>query len=318
MPRKSDLMTLYRVSRYCYKEGLTQKQIAAIENLSRSQISRLLEKARELGIVKISLHLPSEFDASELSDAIKKGLGLEKVIVAPVTSIDNNDDLKITQTIAIAAAEYLSEAALGNKTIGIGWGRTIYETSHQLTYMNTNESPYFVPMIGMSGDDNPNLQINAIIDRFCDKFRCRGLFTNIPTIREKNLPLTKLEQERLANLKSYWNALDMAVIGLGGPPEKTQTVISEFSDEYIGKITNKGICGDILAQFFFPDGKIYDIEDSYDHVSFDIRKLKGIRSVICLAGGAEKVNGIITAAKAGFIKTLITDSITAGLIFELL
>jgi DNA-binding transcriptional regulator LsrR (DeoR family) len=110
----------------------------------------------------------------------------------------------------------------------------------------------------------------------------------------------------------------MAIIGLGSPPDKSQTIISEFSDEYIGKITNKGICGDILAQFFYPDGEIYDINDSYDHVSFDIRKLKEVKSVICLAGGVEKVNGIVTAAKSGFIKTLITDSITARLIFELL
>jgi len=318
MARSSDLMTLYRVSRYCYKEGLTQKQIAAKENLSRSQISRLLERARELGIVRISLHLPSEFDASELSESIQKGLGLKKVIVAPVTSNDNNDDSRITKAIAIAAAEYLSEIMPEYKTVGIGWGRTIYETSHQLSYTNGNSSLYLVPLIGMSGDDNPNLQINAIIDRFCEKLRCRGLFTNIPTIRDKNLPLTKLEQVRLSNLKSLWEELDMAIIGLGSPPDKSQTIISEFSDEYIGKITNKGICGDILAQFFYPDGEIYDINDSYDHVSFDIRKLKEVKSVICLAGGVEKVNGIVTAAKSGFIKTLITDSITARLIFELL
>lgn len=318
MPRRSDLMTLYRVARYCYKDGLTQKQIAAKENLSRSQISRLLEKARELGIVRISLHLPSEFDVSDLSETIRKGLGLEKVIVAHVTTGDGNDDSRIAQAIAIAAAEYLSGVMPEYKTVGIGWGRTIYETSHQLSYINSNPSLYLVPLIGMSGVDNPNLQINAIIDRFCEKFRCRGLFTNIPTIRDKNLPLTKLEQERLSNLKSLWDKLDMAIIGLGSPPDKTQTVISEFSDEYIGKITNKGICGDILAQFFFPNGEVCDIDDSYDHVSFDIRKLRDIKSVVCLAGGAEKVTGIMTAARSGFIKTLITDSITAGHIFELL
>lgn len=318
VPRQSDLLMLYRVSRYCYKEGKTQKQIAAMENLSRSQISRLLERARELGIVKVSLHLPSEFDLNELSLALKNGLGLKNVIVAPVGSTNTSDDLKISQAIAIAAAEYISEAALGNKVVGIGWGKTIYETSLQLSYTNSNVLPYFVPLIGMSGDDNPNLQINAIIDRFCEKFRCRGLFTNIPTIRDKNLPLTKLEQERLSNLRGHWNDLDMAIIGLGNPPDKTANIISEFSDEYIRKISNRGICGDILAQFFYPGGEIFDLDDSYDHVSFEINKLKKLKSVICLAGGVDKVNGIITAARCGFIKTLITDSITARLIFELI
>ena len=317
MPRQSDLLTLYRVSRYWYKDGMTQKQIASIENLSRSQISRLLERAKELGIVRVSLHLPSEFDMSELSLALKKRLGLDNVIVAPVGSGNVIDDQKISQAIAVAAAEYLSRSELGNKVVGIGWGKTIYETSLQLSHSNSTISPYFVPLIGMSGDDNPYLQINVIIDRFCEKFRCHGLFANIPTIRDKNIPLTKLEQERLANLREHWNDLDIAIIGLGNPPDKTVNVITEFSDEYILKVLQKGICGDILAQFFFPSGELFDLDDCYDHVAFDIKKLKGLKSVICLAGGVDKVNGIITAAKYGFIKTLVTDSITARLIFEL-
>lgn len=316
MPRQSDLLTLYRVSRYWYKDGMTQKQIASIENLSRSQISRLLERARELGIVRVSLNLPSEFDMNELAQTLKSRLNLESVIVAPVGSGNMNDDLRISQAIAIAAAEYLSHTDLGNKVVGIGWGRTIYETSLQLSYSNSNVLPYFVPLIGMSGDDNPYLQINVIIDRFCEKFRCHGLFANIPTIRDKNISLTKLENERLANLREHWKDLDMAIIGLGNPPDKTINVITEFSDEYIRKVSQKGICADILAQFFYQSGEIFDLDDSYDHVAYDIKSLKTLKSVICLAGGTDKVTGIITAAKCGFIKTLITDSMTARLIFE--
>lgn len=311
-------MMLYRVSRYFYKDRLTQKQIATMENLSRSQISRLLEKARELGIVKISLNPPLDLDINELAPAIKRELKLQNVIVAPIGSANTDNDLKISQAIAMTAAEYLPQVITDNKIVGIGWGKTIYETSLKLPYANSSAQPYFVPLIGMSGEDNPNLQINAIIDRFCEKFRCRGLFTNIPTIRDKNLPLTKLEQERLSNMKKLWEKIDIAVIGLGNPPGKTGNMISEISEDYFRKIYKKGICGDILAQFFYPDGNIFDYDDSYDHVSFDIRKLKKLKSVICLAGGVNKVEGIITAAKCGYINTLITDSVTARMIFELI
>ncbi len=316
MPRQSDLLTLYRVARYYYKEGMNQKKIAAIENLSRSQISRLIEKALKMGIVKFTLHLPSEFDSNELSSALERGLGLEKVIVAPISSSNADSDLKVSQVIAIAAAEYLPQVFSKSNVVGIGWGKTLYETSLQLSFTNGNSAMYFVPMIGLSGDDNPNLQINTIIDRFCEKFKCRGLFTNIPTIRERELPLTKVEKERFENLKELWNGLDVAVIGLGKPPDKATSIISELSDEYILKVSQSQTCGDILAQFYYPGGKIFSFDDRYDHIAFEISRLNALKSVICLAGGADKVNGIIAAARCGFIKTLITDSVTARLIFE--
>ena len=55
MTKKPELTLLYSIARSYYVDKLSQSQIAEMENISRSQISRLLDRAEKLGIVSISV-----------------------------------------------------------------------------------------------------------------------------------------------------------------------------------------------------------------------------------------------------------------------
>jgi len=317
MQRKPDIYLLYKIARYYYVDGISQNEIAEKVNISRSQISRLLQKARDMGIVKVSVSIPIDLDARELAGMVEDALGLKKVIIAPVKGSNIIDDNSLIQAITNVASEFIPEEIKDCRVIGIGWGKTVYETSLQLSYYNERDrNHYFIPLIGISGNDNPNLQINSIIDRFSERFRSKGLFINIPAVRESKIPLSQIENARLENLKSLWNHIDAAIVGLGPPPEISENIISELSQEYKERVIESKTCGDILSQFYYEDGRILDYEEGYTCVRFDINRLKKVKKVICLAGGVNKVNGIITAAKCGFINTLVTDSITARYICE--
>lgn len=316
MQGQSDLMMLYRIARYYYEDGLSQKQIAKRENISRSQISRLLEKARRLGIVQISVKLPLNLDLNQLSEALQESLALKKVVIAPMDEASVNDQSKVSQAIAVVAAEFISSEIISYKNIGIGWGRTVYETSLQLPYTEEKGLHCFIPLIGISGNDNPNLQINAIVDRFSEKFKSQGIYINTPAVRERDIPFSEVEEEGLRKLKRLWKKLDVAIIGLGKPPNKSDNMISELSEDIIKKVFQSKTSGDILSQFFYEDGTAFDYGDSYINIAYEIDNLKDVKNVICLAGGADKVKGIIAAARCGFIKTLVTDSVTARLILE--
>jgi deoxyribonucleoside regulator len=54
-PQKSEAEILVRVARMYYEHGLNQQEIAGRVGLSRSRISRLLTKAREAGIVQVTI-----------------------------------------------------------------------------------------------------------------------------------------------------------------------------------------------------------------------------------------------------------------------
>lgn len=310
-----DISTIYRIARYYYAEGLSQEDIAAKEGFSRSQISRLIERAKDLGLVKITLIPPADRRTEEMGLELEERLELRSAIVVPVK--ENADTGEVTLAIATRAADFLAEILPFFDVVGIGWGRTVYKAGELLSRNSGGgRQPFFVPLIGISGDDNPNLQINTIIDRFSSAFQSRGFFVNIPSVREKGLPLSKIEEQRILNLQERWAKVEAAVVGLGDPPGDSPTLIDELPWKYKEELRKSPACGDILAQFFDAEGRIYSQEWSHDLLAFDVRKLAGIQRSICLAGGGNKHRGILAAARSGYITDLVTDERTAAAILE--
>lgn len=312
-----DISTIYRIARYYYMEGLSQEEIAAKEGFSRSQISRLIERAKTLGLVKIVVVPPSSQHTDELAWMLVDRLGLRSAIVVPVGKSMSQED--ITKAIATRAADYLRTELPAFKVAGIGWGKTVYETALQLPHRSEqSKQPFFVPLIGLSGDTNPNLQINAIIDRFSTSFQTKGLFINLSSVREKGSVLSSIDEQRVRTLQEYWSRVEVAVVGLGTPPSSSVNLIDELPEEYKRELKASLSCADILSQFFDEKGKIFHSGHEYDLLAFDIRNLPALRRSICLAGGELKAQGIIAAARAGYISDLITDEQTAHAMLKLL
>lgn len=312
----TDYTMLYRLAKYYYEDNLSQSEIAQKEHISRPHISRLLEKARECGIVDIRVALPEELQMSKTRRILQERLCLNNVIIALAPTDNRRMNKKVSMNIATAAAKHIPALIKGCKYVGIGWGFTMYQTSLQLSYCGNFDGVTFVPLVGISGENNPYLQINTIVDRFAEKFGAESYYTNIPAVRDNNTELAQIEMERYIKIQQYWNKLDAAIIGLGVPPNVGKFLLSEVSQKYEEVIAGTNTLGDILSQFFYSDGTVFDLKPDYEQVSFPIHNLRNVKNVICLAGGAAKVDGIITAARKCFINTLVTDSVTAKLILE--
>ena len=115
---------LVKVSKMYYDEGMSQDDIISRLNLSRSKISRLLQQAREEGIVQITVTSPKHI-YSDLEAGLEKLFGLHEVIVVETHASDSQEN--ITRELGIAAAGYL-ERSLTNTitTLGISWGSTLH------------------------------------------------------------------------------------------------------------------------------------------------------------------------------------------------
>lgn len=317
MKRGPDPKTIYRIARYYYKDELSQDEISKREGFSRSQVSRLIDKARDMGMVRIELVPPAEPRSEEIG-AIEKALGLKRVIVAPGRPSPQGGGLAVARTIAAASADEVADAIAGCKVVGIGWGRTLYAVSEQLPEGRSDGiERRFVPLVGISGDEDPSLQINTIIDRFSAKHKGRGLFVNAPAVREKVGELPRIERERMATLRDLWDAVEVAIVGLGAPPVNSSGFIAELPESTRAELAERGAVGDILGQFFLADGSVIEIGDGYERLAFDLQRLRSLERVLCLAGGGAKVAGIAAAARAGYITDLVTDEATASALYGL-
>ena len=309
MKNDTDYVLLYRIAHAYYCQGQTQDQIAKQENISRPHVSRLLTKARECGIVNIQVDFPEHVKLHLLGSQLCEALNLRQVLLSPMPQ--NAQPRSISQAIARTAAGALPELLRDSSTVGVGWGYTVYKTAELLPYSAVGKGKSFVPLVGITGEDNPYLQINVIVNHFAEKCSGKSKFTSVPAIRESNTHMDGIALNDYMRLQHQWEQLDAAIIGLGDSPGKGFTFLSDGSQEYHKVVEYSGTAGDILAHFFYPDGSLLDTSAYYHQTSLLPTSLRNLETVICIAGGPQKVAGLLAAAQNKFYNILITDPETA-------
>ena len=304
-----DYTLLYRVAKAYFLDQRTQQEIADIENFSRSQISRILKKVLEENLVSYKLNFPTDVDEAALSAQLLETLGLERVHLVPSFYGQNTpiSQDEISKNLALGAANKLAEFLGDAKNVGLGWGRTMYNAS---LFVQPPQKPIpgrtFLPLIGLSGDNTPALQINTIVDRFGERFRAERHYINMPSLQLK-IQQNTVDADALNVLLDRWKRLDAAVISIGGPPSVNKNLISEYPRLYKKQLQDSEAVGDILSQFFYENGQILEPNSSFRLLSLDIRQLAQIKNVIAIAAGPDKVPAIHAAAKMRYVKTLVTD-----------
>ena len=316
MPEHNDFQQLYRIAKSYYIDNLSQEQIAKRESISRPHVSRMLARARECGMVTIRVRIPDSEETGRLANTLRERLGLRDVRLAYVPARSADTGRELSMSIATFAASEMPDLLAGAKNVGVGWGYTLYQTSVLMEQRSEGMPEYFVPLVGFSGENAPYLQINVIANRFAEKCDAKSYFTIMPLIRDSKERLGCIEKESCMRLMRQWEQLDTAVIGLGPRPERGAMLVAEASAEYNEHLIASGTVGDILANFFYADGSLFDTTEYYLQVSMGPDMLKKLNTVICVAGGKNKVDGLIAAARSGFYNVLVSDTSTARLILE--
>lgn len=117
-----DLRLLAKVSSLYYLQNQTQQQIADRLKLSRPSVSRMLEDARQRGIVQISV-VPADGVAGDLEAQVEERYGLREAVIT--ASPPDADALRTH--LGAAAAGYLHRSFESSLTVGLTWGTTLRE-----------------------------------------------------------------------------------------------------------------------------------------------------------------------------------------------
>ncbi len=317
MERNIDYTLLYRVAKAYYVDKKTQQEIADVENFSRSQISRLLKRAIEEELVTYTLNFPNTVDESVLAEQVRMRLGLEQVVLIPsfYHGARRTNSGEVYKNLSLGAAERLGGLLGDAKVIGVGWGRTLYNTSLYIRPQKPVKGRILIPLIGSLGDNSPMLQVNTIVDRFGESFHAGRKYINLQSLQDRD-NFNEDERSSLQSLAEKWDELDAAIVGVGSAPSSGKNLISEFPQYYKKQVRASGTVGDILSQFFYEDGRIFDIDTKFRLLALSLEKLSKVKQVIALAAGADKCRPIRVAARLGYIKTLVTDYDTANRILR--
>lgn len=307
-----DLNLLYKIATLYYESGYTQDEISKKVTMSRPMISRALDKARQIGIVRISVVPPSDF--ADLSSTIAKVLGISNVIVAPSINATGNDGLDRINDVTEAAARFLEREVSSGMNVGLGWGNTIYEMVNKLRkkpFVDKNK-PNITPLVGSIGDTHSEYQCSVIVNKAADMLNATAYYYNISMLEPYTPEQIAYFKSRYMDIYEIWEHLDMAVIGLGAYSEKSLGTypLSEYSQEYRNKLKENKLIGDVVGYFFNDQGLIgKNGVETISRISSSM--IKAAKRIVCVCCGTQKIDSIKTAAKLHLYNTLITDYKTA-------
>lgn len=316
MAKKEDPKLMYRIARRYYIDNISQIEIAKIEGVSRSTVSRMLERARSSGLISVQVKMPVDIDVSKTERELCRRLGINQVIVAPVSEVSNDAQSaeRILLEVAAIAGGYLPRLLENSTYIGLGWGRTIYETAACLPDIRNSSRKFFVPMVNNYSSHSRYMQTSTIVSRFCDKFEGDGFYLNISDPSHKRGERNETELNNIRQLCVYWDMLDAAVLSFSSP---RQLLTNPYYIDIwrggidIGDPDEKEMLFESMGQVLYADGSYYGVNRNFDMISMDLQRLKEIPNVICIGAGIGKAETLIAAGRGGFYKTLIVDHLTA-------
>lgn len=301
---------MVQIATLYYTSGLTQEQIGKELGITRLRVNKLLQEAKQAGIVQFKIVNPLESHA-HLREALIKAYGLKDAEI----SLETDDTSpRFSPELGRAGAAAIRRLLGGVRTIGIGWGTSVYECVRAMHSSDRNGfPPIVVPLIGGLGDTSTHFQINWLASRFAEQIGGEVRPLHAPYLVERpDIKRAILSDQVLAETIALWDQMDMAVVGVGVNLTRSPLLNSPyFTPQHLVELQRQRISGDICSRFFDDQGQLcrWDINERL--IAVTLEQIRACPLVVAVAGGGGKFAAIQAALKAGYVDVLVTDSATA-------
>lgn len=305
-----DLLT--QVAIWYYEEGLNQAVIAERIDKSRSMVSRLLEQAREAGLVEVRVRHPLRTD-EELARRLCEKFGIAEAHV--LAEPPDNYQL-LLRRLGELGARCLQASLHPGVIIGLSWGSGVHAV---VSAMPTTPVPNstIVQLIGAVGHGDPMIDGVELGRWLAQKLGASFRFLSAPLLVNDEAVAQALRRERI-NEETLTLAAqaEVAVIGIGTPePEYSSLVRAGYlSRGDMEELIAAGVVGDIVAHQFDETGRVLNISANRRAINLDAESIRRIPRVIAVSGSASKARSIAAALRGGFCNCLVTDSKAAQLV----
>lgn len=296
-----DRETLVRVAWYYYRDNLTQAQIAKRLHVSRATAGRLLDRARQTGVVTIEIDTAG-VGGLELADRICTRYGLDDVVIIPQDEPSVSGQATNSR-LALEAAHYLTRYLKPDAKIGVGWGDTVMRTM-QVLKRDALRDASLVTLTG--GIDAYTAKVIGIENAALSDFI---RFIPSPLFASSAEAASMLRRE-----KSVTDVIELAktstasLIGIGAD-DQNATILRNgvVTNEQVQTLREHGAIGDILGEWYDAQGRVIDGALQQLRIGVAIHDLYSMDNVIAVAGGMDKLEAIRAALIGGCVNALITS-----------
>ena len=312
MPRPKsspDPYLLGKVSALYYLRDHTQQEIAERLRLSRPTVSRLLREARDLGFVQITVTPPRGLNL-DLETRLEDLYQLQAVRVAEG---DTGKNSKVLQhQLGAAAARHLARTIRPGETIGTAWGTTLTAMVDAMVPIPT-EGSRVVQVLGGIGPPDADEYGGVLARRLAQRLDAQVVLLPAPgVVATPDVRDVLRKDPHVRAALNELDSLDVIFVGLGSLA--SNAVLNDghtlTRQDRRDLKAGRAVC-DIALRFFDAEGN--SVRTSLDDriLGITTAQLRKAARVVAVAGGADKVDAIAAALKAGIVHVLITDRSTA-------
>ena len=307
-----DWRLIYKVCSLYYEDDMRQQEVSDYLGISRATVSRMLQKGKESGIVRVEVINPVQFSYNKLEKALERKYGLKEVIVVESSALDTKTES--VSRMYERAALYLSQFFKDGDWIGVTMGHTLHNIVKTNRAFEKDKKLMFVPIVGGIGQstiDKVDVQSNRIAQEFSRKFG--GTYTQFlsPAVFSEQKAMEYfLKEKSISYIFDDFQKLDTLIMGIGIPQRVESTLVRAgyITGENLEKFARDGLAGDIALHFFDEDGDTEKFRAFNDRVAgMPLEMMKKVRNRIGIAGGENRAEAIRGAIKGGFINMLITN-----------
>ncbi|EOL44433.1 sugar-binding transcriptional regulator [Enterococcus caccae] len=290
MKISEDRRKMLKIVTMYYEQGLTQAIIARKMGISRPVISKILQQAKESGIVSISIKDESAY-AVELGLRIETKYQLDDVIVIPTN--EQKQPQTIKREVSQIAAFYLKERLEIGMNIGLSWGTTLADMIDEMPYCSfptINVSP----LVGGISSEHLYFDTNHLVFRLAEKLNSRCQYFYAPALAESIELADVLNKTNLVgNALEQAKKVDFAIIGVGNPNESsTWKQLGYIEEKELQIIKETGVKGDAVASLFDKNGQTVNNEISKRMLGIKVEDLVNIPDLMIIGCGKEKAESI--------------------------
>ncbi len=295
---------LHEVARLYYEYGQTQERIAQQMGFSRPKVQQLLNTARRMGVVQIRVVDPVT-PPREIEEELKERFQLSRAIIV---SGSIGAESIVRKNIGRAAGIYLEHILRDNDVVGVGWGRTVYET---VDCFNPSGNTFIkvVPLTGGVGTIPASLQANQLAAKLAEKTGGNFFPFYAPAlVDDERIVQAFYCDHNLKKVAKLWKNVTVVLMGIGQPLSiYRNTAVLYYSDADVALLEKHGEIGDILGHFLCHDGELCDASFDRKVIGMSLEQLKKVKQVIGVAGALEKKDVILAVLRKKYVNVLITD-----------
>ncbi|WP_268912666.1 sugar-binding transcriptional regulator [Lentilactobacillus sp. SPB1-3] len=300
-----------QVAEMYYQDNASQSDIAASLNISRPTVSRLLQYAKETGIVKIQIVNPV-VSVQVLADKLHEKYGAEFHVV-PNNYVGTSS---IQDSVGKYAADYLTSIVKPQDVIGIGWGKTIHSVTSHL-------EDQFVPGVrvvqlkGSVSFANEKTYAHESVEELAKAYHVTPEYLPLPVIFDNLATKQMVEQDRyINNILTLGKDANIALFTVGTVRSEALVFQLGYFDESEIKHLQSAAVGDIVSRFIDGQGRVVDPKIDARTIGIDLSDLQKKEHAILVAYGNQKTAGVHAALKAGYTNCVILDQTLAQLLLD--